>query len=144
MALVPLIRLVALSLVSVFAVIVLGLTAGLTSLTETYLGGYFQFAALGIATASLTLLTVPAMIALEIIRPGGFTSQIIVELPWLSVLWVLWLATAADATNVANNIFIASCGDYFSDKIAQGCRETSAVQGLAYVTWVIRQCLQMK
>jgi hypothetical protein len=44
-----------------FAVIVLGLSSALTSTTENYLAGFFEFAALAIATASLTIITLPIM-----------------------------------------------------------------------------------
>lgn len=44
-----------------FSVIVLGLGAALTATTEKYLDGFFEFAALAIATASLTLITLPVM-----------------------------------------------------------------------------------
>ena len=46
---------------SVFAVIVLGLAADWISVTETDLGYYFAYVALAIATAVLTIVTVPAM-----------------------------------------------------------------------------------
>ncbi|KAJ7067922.1 hypothetical protein C8F01DRAFT_1246479 [Mycena amicta] len=138
MALVPLIRLVTLGVALGFSVIVLGLAAGLTSTTETYLGGYFEFAALAIATASITLITVPIMIALEFIQPGrAFTSKIAVELSWLFILWVLWLATAADATNSASLTFISDCGNYISSKIEGACRETAGVQAFAFLNWLI-------
>jgi len=136
MALIPLIRLVALSVVLGFSVIVLGLSAALTSTTEKFLDGFFEFAALGIATASLTIITLPIMIALEHRRPGAvFTSMIVVELSWLSVLWVLWLATGADAAQ-AGQIFISGCG--YDDKIVDGaCRETAGVQAFAFLNWII-------
>lgn len=52
---------------SIFAIIVLGLAADLTSLTEEGLGGFFTFAAMGIAVAALTLLTLPVMYVLACI-----------------------------------------------------------------------------
>lgn len=43
-----------------FAFLVLALAGAITNYTTTFfLGAYFQFAALGIATAVLTLLTLP-------------------------------------------------------------------------------------
>ncbi|KAJ6516289.1 hypothetical protein C8R45DRAFT_239212 [Mycena sanguinolenta] len=137
MALLPLIRLVALSVVLAFSVIVLGLSAALTSTTETYLDGYFEFAALAIATSALTLLTLPVMIALEILQSGAaFTSMIIVELPWLSILWVLWLATGSDGAQAAQNVFVADCSDYIP-KIKAACQETSGIQAFAFLNWLI-------
>lgn len=47
--------------VVLFSVIVLGLSAHVTALTTTYYGGYFTFAALSIATAVLSIVSLPAM-----------------------------------------------------------------------------------
>ncbi|KAJ7214875.1 hypothetical protein GGX14DRAFT_609601 [Mycena pura] len=55
------------------------------------------YAALALATGALTLLTIPIMIALEILLPDGPMSMIVVEIPLLGVLSVLWLAVGADA-----------------------------------------------
>ncbi|KAJ7047760.1 hypothetical protein C8F04DRAFT_21117 [Mycena alexandri] len=137
MAVIPLIRLVALCVVLAFAVIVLGLSAALTATTEKYLGGYFQFAALAIATASITLITVPIMITLEFLRPGvAFTSMIVVELSWLSIVWVLWLATAADGAQ-EGQIFISNCGDYLDGIVKTACQEAQAVQAFSFLNWII-------
>ncbi|KAF7301574.1 hypothetical protein MIND_00722900 [Mycena indigotica] len=135
---VPLLRLIALGVALLFAVIVLGLAAGLTATTEKYLGGYFEFAALAIATASITIVTIPVMIAFEFLQPGRvFTSKIAVEISWLFILWVLWLATAADATNAASVNFISRCGDYFSSRIESACRQTAGVQAFSFLNWLI-------
>ncbi|KAF8211541.1 hypothetical protein K438DRAFT_1752269 [Mycena galopus ATCC 62051] len=138
MAAIALIRLIVLSVVLGFSVIVLALSAALTSTTETYLDGYFTFAALAIATAGLTLITLPIMIALEYTHSGGaFTSMVLVELVWLSILWVLWLATAADAAQNASDTFLVSCGDYLNDKVKGACNETSAIQAFSHLNWII-------
>ncbi|KAJ7499323.1 hypothetical protein FB451DRAFT_954409, partial [Mycena latifolia] len=120
-----------------FAVIVLGLSAALTSTTEEFLAGYFEFAALAIATAALTLITLPIMIALEFLRPStAFTSMIVVELSWLSILWVLWLATAADSAQAGQLTFISGCG-YINNSIEGACRETAAIQAFSFLNWII-------
>ncbi|KAJ6567271.1 hypothetical protein DFH09DRAFT_456116 [Mycena vulgaris] len=138
MAAIPLIRLIALSVVLGFSVIVLGLSAALTSTTETVLEGFFEFAALAIATASITLITLPIMIALEVKRPGtAFTSMIVVELSWLSILWVLWLATAADSAQAGQIFFVSGCGNYIDSDIVSACRETSGIQAFAFLNWLI-------
>ncbi|KAJ7087230.1 hypothetical protein B0H15DRAFT_303966 [Mycena belliarum] len=137
MALIPLIRLIALSVVLGFAVIVLGLSAALTSTTETFLGGYFEFAALAIATACLTLITLPIMIALEFLRSGSaFTSMIVVELSWLSILWVLWLATAAEGAQAGQFTFVSGCG-YIDSTVEGACRQTAAIQAFSFLNWLI-------
>lgn len=45
----------------VFSIIVLGLAAHYTSTTETYLNEAFNFAALGIASAVISILTLPVL-----------------------------------------------------------------------------------
>ncbi|KAK7061370.1 MBOAT, membrane-bound O-acyltransferase family-domain-containing protein [Favolaschia claudopus] len=138
MTVIPLIRLAALwyaAVVVAFSVIVLGLSAALTSTTEKYLNGYFEFAALAIATSVITLITVPIMIVMEFLHHGAmFTSMVLFELSWLSILWVLWLATAADTTQA--NAFISGC-DYISDVVNTACRETQAVQAFSFLNWLI-------
>ncbi|KAJ6627427.1 hypothetical protein B0H10DRAFT_385806 [Mycena sp. CBHHK59/15] len=137
MAVISLIRLIALSTVLAFSVVVLGLGAALTSTTEKFLEGFFEFAALAIATASLTILTLPVMIALEFLRPGAFTSLIVVELSWLSILWVLWLASAADAAQAGSIFFVAGCGDYGDSIVDAACRETAGIQAFSFLSWLI-------
>ena len=47
----------------VCAVIVLSLSSDITSLTEKYFEAYYDFSVLGVATAGLTMLSVPVMYA---------------------------------------------------------------------------------
>jgi len=53
------------------------------------------FALLPLIVSIITLLTVPFMLVIGFIRRGAFISMVIVELVWLGILWVLWLATGA-------------------------------------------------
>lgn len=55
-----------------FAVIVLGLSAHLTSLTERFFDGYLVFAAMGIAVAILTILTFPVLLVYLYLYPKLF------------------------------------------------------------------------
>ena len=86
---------------SLFALIVIILSGLVTNFSDSFLGGFFNFAALGIATGLLTLLTLPAMfvassiffsrdfltlneprLALSMVRKGAFTSMIALEIGW--------------------------------------------------------------
>lgn len=49
---------------------------------------------LSIAVGVLTAVTTPIMIIMDISKRGVWTSRIIVELLWLDILWILWLAAA--------------------------------------------------
>nr|GAT56656.1 predicted protein [Mycena chlorophos] len=60
-----------------------------------YLMQYFDFtAAVAIAAGVLTLLTVPLMIILEAVKPNKFfTSAVLFEAIWLTILSIIWLAS---------------------------------------------------
>ncbi|KAH9938492.1 uncharacterized protein B0H18DRAFT_1112645 [Fomitopsis serialis] len=75
-------------------IIVLALGGNSISVTQQYFNSYSSYAALGVATGVLAFVTLPIMIALDFFL-NTFTSWIVVELSWLSILWVLFLATAA-------------------------------------------------
>ncbi|KAI6047989.1 hypothetical protein EDC04DRAFT_42145 [Pisolithus marmoratus] len=129
-------RVVALAVSVVFSVIVLGLSAHLISLTEKYYAFYFIFGALGIATAVLTIFTVPVMLIIDVVRRGAFTSMVIVELIWLFVLWVLWVATAGEAVSAAELYFSAGCV-YENSLVNQACHEIQAVEAFSFLVFFI-------
>ncbi|KAJ6471731.1 hypothetical protein C8R47DRAFT_1077128 [Mycena vitilis] len=134
------VRLVALSTVVVFSLISLGLAAAFTATSIAFLDAYFTYAALAIATAGLTMLTVPAMIGLEKVRPGGPTSMIIVEISWLGFLSILWLSTGAETAQFTAVWF--GCGDAiaFGDDDAidlATCHEVSAIKAFAFLNWLV-------
>ncbi|KAF8212684.1 hypothetical protein K438DRAFT_1957302 [Mycena galopus ATCC 62051] len=137
-----LIRLVVLFTVVVFSLIALGMAAAVTLTTQKFLDVDFSFADLGIATAVLTMITVLPMIALEILRPGGPTSMIIAEIPWLAFLSILWLSTGAEATEF-NAGFWFACGrrgEFTLDNFLGGdniCSEVSALQAFGFLNWII-------
>ncbi|KAG1769144.1 hypothetical protein EV702DRAFT_1142624 [Suillus placidus] len=85
----------------------LGLNAYSVSLTEPYF--YFIFSALGVATAVLTILTIPIMLIVDFIRRGAFTSMIIFELSWLFTLAILSFATSAESVSTSNSYFPRGC-----------------------------------
>jgi len=123
----------------VLAAIDLALAAAVTATSTKFAAVYFPYAALAIAAAILTFLTLPAMIALENLRPGGPTSMIIVEILWLFFLSILWLATGADAVDFYTAGFWFACGQpEFQDNLEiTSCNEISALEGFAFVNWII-------
>ncbi|KAJ6471934.1 hypothetical protein C8R45DRAFT_414741 [Mycena sanguinolenta] len=84
-----LIRLVVLFTVAVFASIALGVAAA----TISFLNHTFRFAGFGMTAAVFTLLTVPPLIVLEILRPGSMTSMVMLEIFWFALLAILWFLT---------------------------------------------------
>lgn len=135
MALFSVIRIGIFSLSIVFSLIVLGLNAYYISLTQPL---YFIFSALGVATALLTILTVPVMLIVDSIRRGAFTSMIVVELVWLFILWVLWVATAGEAAATFNYYFPRGCIYASVDPTANAyCMELQAIQAFAFLNFFI-------
>ncbi|KAF8503324.1 hypothetical protein F5888DRAFT_975674 [Russula emetica] len=88
-------RVVTFSTTIFFSLIVMSLSANLISLTMPAF--YFNFSALALATALLSLLTVAIMLVVDRLRQGSIFSYIVVEIVWLSILWVLWLITGSYA-----------------------------------------------
>jgi magnesium-transporting ATPase (P-type) len=116
-------RTVVFSVASLFAFIVLALSASITNYTSSfYYGGYFTFAALGIATAVLTLLTLPPMLLLSLKRQGAVTSMIAVEVGWTWFLWILWLAVGGNSAGFS----WLGCS-FASGKAESICQQTQAV-----------------
>ncbi|KAJ3912964.1 hypothetical protein F5877DRAFT_71959 [Lentinula edodes] len=138
MAFLPILRLAVLIATTVFAIIVLGISAHLTSLSEEFLGGYFVFAAVAIAVAVLTMITLPAMIGIDFLRRGAFTSMVLVELIWVFVLWVLWIAAAALAAQEQQNVFGEgnSC-NYINTDLATACHEFGAIEAFSFLAWIV-------
>lgn len=130
-------RVIVLVLSVVFSLIVMGLSAHLISVTEEYYALYFVFCALGIATAGLTVLTVPAMLIIDVLRRGAFTSMVVVELVWLFVLWVLWVATAGEAVSAGNFYFPSGCVYDRYPTVNQACREIQAVEAFAFLAFFV-------
>jgi len=136
MAILPVFRLIFFCLSNTFAVIVLSLGAHLTSITEGFLNFYFKFSVLSIVTALLHLLSVPALLIIDRTRSGAFTSMVVVELGWLFVLWILWIATGADAANANALTFNGNCNLYAGDD-ATACNEMQAIEALGFINWLI-------
>ncbi|KIO06878.1 hypothetical protein M404DRAFT_416562 [Pisolithus tinctorius Marx 270] len=130
-------RIIVLALLVVFSLIVVGLSGHLISLTEEYYAFYFVFCALGIATAVLTIFTVPVMLVVDVVRRGAFTSMIIVELVWLSVLWVFWVATAAEAVSAGNISFPSGCVYEKYATVNGACREIQAVEAFSFLAFFV-------
>ncbi|KAF7349918.1 hypothetical protein MVEN_01292500 [Mycena venus] len=138
--LLPLIRVVVLSTAIIFALIDIGLAAALTAT-----GAYLPYAVLAITSAALTLLTLPAMIGLEILRPGGPLSMISVEIPWLFSLSILWLATWANSVGGKFGCGVQARVGLIEDKPeivdvdipSPACHEIPALEAFAFLNWIL-------
>ncbi|KAG1756996.1 hypothetical protein EDB19DRAFT_1654986 [Suillus lakei] len=129
-------RITLFSLTVAFSLIGLGLNAYYISLTAPYF--YYNFSVLGVATAVLTILTVPIMLTVEFVRRGAFTSMIVFELSWLFILAILWVATAGEAIYVSNIFFPRGCIYADVDPIENAyCMELQAVEAFAFLNFFI-------
>ncbi|KAI0092448.1 hypothetical protein BDY19DRAFT_484327 [Irpex rosettiformis] len=131
----PQIRTIVFGVVTVFSIIELALSAHSLSATNSF-GFYFTYDAFALAVSLLSLLTIPAMFVIDLLRRGAFTSLILVELIWLGILWVLWLASAADSASATSG---ADCNlnDFFfiPSWFSTVCNETKAVTAFGWLTW---------
>ncbi|KAJ7254554.1 hypothetical protein C8J57DRAFT_1347212 [Mycena rebaudengoi] len=140
-----LVRLIALTVVSVFSLITLGLAGSLITTTMKFFNTYFPYAALGVAVAVLTLLSVPTMLVLEIVRPGSPSSWIITELSILPFLSILWLATGANTAEMSPGflfLYLDGCasGAFLGTTFGAdtgACQKTSAIEAFAFLNWII-------
>ncbi|KAG1774042.1 hypothetical protein EV702DRAFT_1128016 [Suillus placidus] len=128
-------RITLFSLTVAFSLIGLGLNAYFISLTEPYF--YFIFSALGVATAVLTILTIPIMLVIDFIRRGAFTSMIVFELSWLFTLAILWVATAGEAVYTFNYYYPRGCVYANEPTINAYCMELQAVEAFAFLNFFI-------
>lgn len=138
----PTARLVTFATVSLFALIVMSISADLIALTEPLF--YYKFAALALATSLLTMFTIIPMFVIDMLRQGAVVSHIIVEIVWLSVLWVLWLSSGSYAAWTDNQLISfdpaeSSCdfGIFGVSGVTKGCQEIKAIMAFSFLTWII-------
>ncbi|KAF9076604.1 hypothetical protein BDP27DRAFT_1313613 [Rhodocollybia butyracea] len=130
MALLPTLRIVVRTFVLLCSIVVLGLAAHVTSLADF---DGFDFAGLAIAVAVITIISLNAMIAIDYTRRGAFTSMVIVELGWFSVLWILWLSAAALS---AEEICVAFDSFDFDPVLNTICGENHAITAFSFLAWL--------
>jgi len=119
------------------SVIVLGVASDLTDFTtHAFIPFYWSFQALAIATAVLTLLTLPIMLIVDLMRPGTWLSKIVVELAWVFILWVLWLATAGSTSTVNATLLSHDCTRY-PGRSSTACSEIQVTEAFAFINWLL-------
>jgi len=135
-------RLVTFSTTILFSVIVMSLSADLISLTTPIF--YYKFSALALATSLLTMFSVGVMLVVDLLRQGSVFSYIVVEIGWLSILWVLWLSSGSYAAWTDGQLINAFPGEssctfgFFSDSRAvQICQEIKAIMAFSFLTWIL-------
>ncbi|CCM03380.1 uncharacterized protein FIBRA_05510 [Fibroporia radiculosa] len=127
-------RLAIFAIVALFSLIVLGVAGNISSTLSSSDSAILTYVGLGIATSVLTLLSIPAMLVVDLLMTGFFTSMILVELAWLSFLWILWLATGA---LVASDIAPYTSCNFFYKIEVKICQESQAVEAFAFLNWIL-------
>lgn len=93
---------------------------------------------------------------IDAMRVGAFTSRVWVELVWLcefsllpvsalrhvthshlAILWVLWVASAAETANFFQTVFGGSCG-FINPITNASCMKVQAVMAFAFLAWLTR------
>ncbi|KAI9062972.1 hypothetical protein FKP32DRAFT_1592934 [Trametes sanguinea] len=128
-------RLVVLGWTIFCAIILLGLGAHALSAVGGLALPTFAWSGLAVATAVLTVVTVPAMLVVDLLRTGAFTSMIVVELAWLSFLGVLFLATGGAAAENAADFWV-QCSTWYPASARTVCSETSAAAAFGFLGWL--------
>ncbi|KAL1937400.1 hypothetical protein VTO73DRAFT_13736 [Trametes versicolor] len=101
------------------------------------------FEVFGIAVGAITASTVIVMLLVGFLRTGAFTSMVVVELVWTSILGVLWLAEGILSAHITLRTPFgdASCeSDFMSPNIQQVCNETQVLVGISFAAWIAREC----
>ncbi|KAI0742849.1 hypothetical protein C8Q80DRAFT_1123004 [Daedaleopsis nitida] len=112
-----------------------GISAHITAFAVENFREYYIFSIMGLVSGGLTIITVPIMLIIDLVRTGAFTSLVVVELSWLTVLWILWLVTGAITANDTSQVF-ATC-EFAYAILNQLCHETQAVEAFAFLAWLV-------
>jgi len=125
-----------------FSVIVMSLSADLISLTTPAFT--YNFSALALATSLLSMLTVAVMFVVDILRQGSIFSYVVVEIVWLSILWVLWLSSGSYAAYTDGQLTASfpgesSCdfGIFIDPRFTQGCHDIKGIIAFSFLTWIL-------
>ncbi|PPR04001.1 hypothetical protein CVT24_010494 [Panaeolus cyanescens] len=120
---------------TLFSLVVIITAAIVTHYTTTrsYYGFYYTYAALGIATAILTMFTLPVMWFLSEKRKGSIAAMVVVDISWGWFLWIMWLSTAASSAG-----WLGSCSwyGYGGSDWETACHSTKALSAFAFLTWL--------
>ncbi|KAF9492341.1 hypothetical protein BDN71DRAFT_1509579 [Pleurotus eryngii] len=124
-----------LTLVLMLAISTLGVAGHFTHLLYRS-GEYIPLEGLVLATAALTVLTLPIMLLSDLIARRAYFSRVNWDLLWLFMLWALWLPSAALASHYRLDRFSGGC-IFLSFSGPKICRELRAIEGISYASWIL-------
>ncbi|KAL7278697.1 hypothetical protein ACG7TL_007699 [Trametes sanguinea] len=138
-----------LALVAIFSVVVIGLcghtSSNLDEIIRTGAGApdrSYHYAALGLAVGTVTLVSSVLMLLFEFFFEEVFTSYVVFEISWLSILWMFWVAVGAVTLDDDNNLYLGrhNCFDYtevLPHIVRVGCSEAHAIEAFEFVTFAL-------
>jgi len=135
--LIPIFRIVTLCLSFVLAVTVMDLSSHLTSFTVSFEGKATVFALLAVASAGLTILTLPIMLIIDYLCNGAFASSVLVELIWLGILSAIWLTTGVDGADSINTSFLGGCVSNADVALSIACHDSVGVIALSFINFLL-------
>jgi len=98
-------------------------------------GTVFTFPALTVAVGVITIILIPTMLAIDTLRRGAPTSFVIVELAWVGLLTILWLAVGAHAS--ASVVILGSCDTVGLTSLESSvCHQFQALQAFSWLIWL--------
>ncbi|KAG1779638.1 hypothetical protein EV702DRAFT_1213152 [Suillus placidus] len=124
----------------ILAIVVLGISGHLLAIRPT---DYWRFAALAVAVSSVTILTFPVILIVNSFTgvDSNITQERIMgEAAWLTIMWILWLSTGANATRAARVHFLPGACSLLSGYPNQICNEFKVVEAFAYINFIILLC----
>ncbi|KAI0369285.1 hypothetical protein BV20DRAFT_946548 [Pilatotrama ljubarskyi] len=102
--------------------------------------GDFPYATLGIAVGAITTSWVLSRIGLDFFFERLFTSFIIVEIAWTSILWVLWIAVGGTTFSEGSTIFKGKpCSEFdiVLPKAKDVCDDIHPIGSVAFVIYAL-------
>ncbi|KAF5337191.1 hypothetical protein D9611_002896 [Ephemerocybe angulata] len=125
----PLARMAVFGVTSLFSLIIFAISVHFIAATNAYRrGAYYEPTALQLATAIMTLLTLPAMYFLSVKRRGAYSSYIATEIGVCWFLWIMWVASAGSTVSL-----------FWAATFCTGgvCSEAQALEAFAFLNWII-------
>jgi hypothetical protein len=100
----------------------------------------------GLLAVSLNTISSPfsPRLVVDLLRQGSFFSYIVVEIVWLSILWVLWLSSGSYTAWADGQITIDFPGEsncdfsIFANSIdTQECHDVKAIMAFSFLIWIL-------
>ncbi|KAI8990401.1 hypothetical protein BD414DRAFT_514185 [Trametes punicea] len=132
-------------LTAIVALAVIGLCAHTSTNLDKILSligvtGSFPYTTLGITVGAITMIANALLLFLDFFFDRIFTSMIVFEIPWLSILWILWISVGATTLSQGKKIFTGHpCSDFnvVLPSAKNICDDVHPIASLAFVNFAL-------